>query len=216
MSPKRSTCVGKAVALGALIGAAAPSAHAGAQLELQLFDVQSVDFAGDPDNFVAQVDAASALGLSAGTPLTVVSVGWEMNIEAFAPSWRSDLIALFTDSTQTITDAFAVRPAAAFNSPGISDHSSGGQILLADVGLPDLNLFDGEFVVEFYEFFADALDENEGFWNGSITLGFEEDAPRDGLVQLGDVDQGEPIPLPSAAAMGISALALIAARRRRA
>ena len=123
---------------------------------------------------IASVAAAGAVGntvlnFNVGAGASVVGVGWNVNITAFAPSWLSEMAVGIsnTDSTGGINLSVGVNDAA----PGTASYSSGSILDLVGLGLSFTANANGLVRVEFYESFNDSEVDPDGIWNsGSLTL----------------------------------------------
>jgi MYXO-CTERM domain-containing protein len=161
-------------------------------------DTPTWDGPGSTNNVVLTFDVASLMGFAPGTPVTLQSLSWDVNIETLGESWLREARMLFRTSANAQLFSFAptgTGPAAQVPSVGI-ENFVGGPIALTGA-LPPASLFlpDGIVKVEFFETFDDAANEIDAFYrSGSVTF--------------------TGIPTPGAAALlGLGALA--AGRRRR-
>lgn len=113
---------------------------------------------GDPANFVIMIPL--------GPPGTIVNgLGWDVVVEAFAPSWQSEIAVRFSDSSIG-TSGFIFRPRNGFNVPGVGA-STNTVVKLSTVGIPDLVLPDGFLRLEFYETFDDGPMQ-DGVWHSGV------------------------------------------------
>lgn len=166
----------------------------GAVASMDVSGIESWDAFGSANNTVIVIDMALVLGLPSGTPMSMTSVGWDVTLEALDTSWLSELRVGFADSAGNF--GLFLRPGAGVNNPGIGSFTSGGQIDLTDVAIPNLFLADGLLRLDFHETFDDAANVLDGIW-------------RSGFLHIG-VD----VPAPGAAAL-LGLGGLVAARRRR-
>lgn len=131
---------------------------------------------------------------------TVNGLGWDVNLTAIAPSWRSELAVLVTDSTGL--GGFNLAPGVD-NSPGgpTNYNSAGGIVKLANYAIPDVvALADGLIRLEFFESYDDGAGIQDGVWN-SGSLFFQGT----GLI----------IPAPSAVGLlGLAGVGLLGRKRR--
>ncbi len=133
--------------------------------------IQSFDPVGSPGNTIVNFDAAAALGLPSGSPVTMNGVGWDVTLEAFGASWQSEIGVSFGDSAGV--DSIFLRPGAGTNTPGIGTFSSAGIIKFGAIPLPDINLPDGILQMEFFESFDDVPGGVDGQWvSGNLNLQF--------------------------------------------
>jgi hypothetical protein len=150
------------------------------------------------------------LSYNIGAGATLTSVGWNVFIEAFAPSWRQDIGLQFSDSAVSF-GAFWLNPGAGVDSAGTGTYAS------APVGLGGLSfavLADGILRLEFFESFDDGATFQDGVWHsGSVSIGYITAAGTAGTLTLNVGAVPEP------ATYGLMALGLfgvlVAARRRR-
>lgn len=139
--------------------------------------IESIGEQGDPRNTV--------LMLNVGANAHIVSVGYDINVTAFDPSWLSELTLAFSDTSGN----------GVFFSPSdVDDPGTGSYADFADLislGL-DFNVgADGILMLEFFDGFDDGIEPN-GIWNsGTITFGIEDiiappgnDVPEPGTVLL--------------------------------
>jgi hypothetical protein len=112
--------------------------------------------------------------LPIGIGNSVIGIGWEVTIEAFTPSWRSEArVAIVT--TQSVNSGLFLRPlsASTFNSPGVSTATSNGVLLFADVTPtpipPILADGTGNIYFEFHETFDDTTINPDSEWFDSAT-----------------------------------------------
>lgn len=127
--------------------------------------VYSYSDVGSPEN--TTFDVASPPGS------TLIGVGWNVTLEAFDPSWLSELSLTISNSDGS---AFVtIRPAAQDDTPGSGSYA--GKLDLEFFGL-DFQVQPGPFVkFEFWEQFDDMPGQADGHWaSGSIDLFFRESA----------------------------------------
>ena len=169
--------------------AAAGVANAGL-VDVDISGITTNDAEGAATNTVITVDLGSAT--------TVTSIGWDVlqtaGLDSGGASWLSEMTIAIDWEQDGINDLF-ITPSAT-GAPGTEANSSGGQILLADAGLPDGVVGTGLFNIEFFESFVDEDGAAEGIFNSGSTLSF-------GLI-----------PAPGAGAL-LGLGGLVAARRRR-
>jgi hypothetical protein len=136
-------------------------------------NIESWDAQGSPNNILVMLDVAVAAGLPSGTPMTMTGVGWDVTLQAFEPSWLSEISVLFDNSSQDAPEAIVLRPGVADGAPGgPTAYSSGGVLDFGDdAGLDDIPLPDGVLSMEFFESFDDAAGVIDGLWvSGTLTL----------------------------------------------
>ena len=157
--------------------------------------VQSFDGLGGA-NTVLEIDLAAALGLGAGSQVTMTSVGWDVTISTFGASWLSEATIYFDDNIAPDLSGLFLAPGAGNDFAGSQAFSSGGLIDLSDNAIPNIVLPNGILRLEFFEGFDDELGVADAEWSGTISVGVAE------------------VPAPGAAAvLGLAGLAGL--RRRR-
>jgi hypothetical protein len=148
--------------------------------------IPSVDLLGSPNNTV--------VFLNFGAGSAVNGIGWNVDLEAFGASWRSELGVLITDSSGL--GGFSLRPGTDDSPGGPTNYNSGGQILfLANYSIPDVvALGDGLIRLEFFESYDDAPGAADGRWvSGNLYFPTliphkcDGDANEDGQVAFNDV-----------------------------
>lgn len=130
----------------------------------------SVDMYADADNVAAVFDMDDIY--TGYSNYKVVGISWDVDLYADSPSWLSDMVISFENSTQT---------AGVFLTPGIGDdfagsatYSSGGMLNLNDYNLAfNLNA-DNKLRVELFESYDDFTNDWDGIWeSGNVTLRME-------------------------------------------
>lgn len=177
-------------ALGALaLGLAAALPAAAATFSFDFANVASQDEKGSDDN--------TRFEFNLGADSFITGVRWTVDVEAYAPSWLSELTL---DITGKSGEGIALSPALAFEEPGRRTIS--GSFDLLNQGLAFRLGSDGKMKLEFYDDFND-LPGADGLWH-SGRLSFDYVAA--------------PVPEPATwatLAAGLGAIGLTAARRRR-
>jgi hypothetical protein len=154
-------------------------------------DVLSFDDEGSALNVI------DSINLGAGAVVT--GIGWDVDLEAFSPSWQSELTVSFADDANL--PGLYLFPGGGVDTPGTGNFSSGGIIDLTDNSIPDITLSTGTLNMEFFEGFDDAVGVADGRWLAGSTLTLEY----------------TPAPVPEPASMAVLGLGVAAlARRRRA
>lgn len=159
--------------------------RAGIVRNFDVAGIVSFDGLGSPGNVIVNYNAATALGLPSGSPVTFNGVGWDVTLEALGASWLSELAVSFGDSAGT--DFVFLRPGAGSNFPGgPTNFNSLGIIKLGDVGIPDVVLPDGILQMEFHESFDDIAGAVDGNWvSGNLQLQFVPEPASLSLLGLG-------------------------------
>jgi len=169
---------------------AASTANA-ATLVVDVSGIDSYGGYGDPGNTILSFD------IGAGSIVT--DVAYDVSLEAFSPSWLSEITLDFTDSATL---------AGVSLTPGFMDSTSGVGSYADSASLVDLGLSfavgdDGILLLQFYDSFDDSSVTPDGRWTqGSITFTYTAtDTPA--------------VPEPATWAMLISGFALAGAAMRR-
>lgn len=152
-------------------------------------DVLSFGEEGDVSNFL------DSINLGAGAVVT--GIGWDVDLEAFDPSWLSELMVSFADDANA--PGLYLSPGFGNDDPGTGSFSSGGIIDLTDNTIPDITLSTGVLNMEFMEAFDDASVSPDGRWLAGSTLDIEY----------------TPAPVPEPASMAVLGLGVAALARRK-
>ena len=201
-------CNLRSAAAAAVLCLASASASAGV-VSVDVSGIDSWDAPGSANNTVMVIDVASALGMTAGSAVTIDGIGWDVVIDTFGgPSWLSEATVQIENSDQS--DGLFLSPGAGDDfGGGPTPYSSGGILDITSLddgmgGTLDLSfeLFDGLLRLEFSEGYDDAADVIDAAWV-SGTLDF-----RTAMA---------PVPLPAALPLLLSALGIgaMAGRRRK-
>jgi MYXO-CTERM domain-containing protein len=167
-------------------------------VNIDVTGVQSFDGLGGA-NTVLEIDLASALGLGAGSQVTMTSVGWDVTISTFGLSWLSEASIYFDDNIAPDLSGLFLTPGIGNGFGGTNvNFASAGQIDFSDNAIPNIVLPNGVLRIEFFEGFVDDTLGADAIWDLGSTLfvGVQE------------------VPAPGAAAvLGLAGLAGL--RRRR-
>ncbi|MEF7614025.1 PEP-CTERM sorting domain-containing protein [Aquincola sp. MAHUQ-54] len=188
----KKLCAQSAAAMAAacLFGVAAPGVSVAGTLTI---DVSSIASAGE---FLGGANPVFQYDIGANS--VVKAVSYDVVLQAYEPSWLSELGAAFTDSSTL--NGFLLRPAFGTNAAGSG--SFAGSIDLAGGGLGFAVGADGMLRVEFAEDAYDGLTP-DGLWrSGAITVEFTSAVPEPGTYAL--------------MALGLAGIYLSARRRPRA
>lgn len=167
-----------------------------APLVIDVAGIQSYGEIDDPGNTV--------LTYNVGANSTITSVGFNVNITAFRPSFLAEIGVLIEASDQT--GSFRLFPDEGTQSWGTGDYTDFHD--LVDLGLSFDVGSDGILRLEFFDDFNDFVG-SDGQWNfGTITFG----------IETVDVEQPGEVPEPSTTLLMGAGLATLgyASRRRRA
>ncbi|MFK7884140.1 MAG: hypothetical protein AB8F26_08165 [Phycisphaerales bacterium] len=154
----------------------------GVQFDLSGF--QSVDSAGSPLN--------DTFEFALGTPgVFVYGIAWDITISTVGTSWLSEVNIGFSELAGQPT----IPLGAGDDTPGTATYSSGGELSLPSIGIPEFNVdSDGGVSFEIYESFDDVTGSADAtFLQGSsITLYYVLfPAPGSlGLLGLGAIAMG--------------------------
>lgn len=186
-----------AAALFVVAGLACAASAQTAVLNLPV-NTPTWDAAGSVNNVVLTFDVANLMGFASGTPITLQTISYDVNIETLGESWLREARMLFRNSANAPLFNFAptgTGPTAQVPSVGIENFFGGPLTLTGALPPAALQLPDGILKIEFFESFDDVADEIDAYYrSGSVTF--------------------TGIPTPGAAALlGLGALA--AGRRRR-
>ncbi|MFI4881562.1 MAG: hypothetical protein ACIAQU_03140 [Phycisphaerales bacterium JB064] len=155
-------------ALGAALAISATATADVREFEISLSAAPSVDSFGDSDNYAELFDINAALGLPAGSPVSVLAIGYDLDIETIGDSYLADVLFHFDDA-----DAALPPSSAAFEiNPGFGDEMTGSMGYaspMTDLSSA-LSLSSGSLYFELYEDFDDTFGEAEAFVGGTITL----------------------------------------------
>ncbi len=147
----------------------------------------TVDVTGTPsyDSAGASCNVRLTLTVPSGKD-RLAGIGWDVQITAYDPSWRSEIAVLITNVNG---EGYVLRPGAGDTSPGTGSYSSGGvNELCGFYGLPPLELPDGNLYLEFFEAYDDFVDcGQDGNWDsGTLTFTFDTAPPFTGYDEVGD------------------------------
>lgn len=133
----------------------------GVQTCVDMTGINSWDGLDDADNVSIDIDISSSL--------KVVGAAWDVGIASIGESWLADA-SVFISNSDGSADGNAVILAPGFEvlSPGDQEFSSGGVVLFADAGLPEVEPNgDGIIRLQFYEDFDDVPDAIDSEWRNA-------------------------------------------------
>lgn len=139
------------------------------------FDSFSFDGAGAAGNAV--------LTANIGAGNTITGIGWDVNIETVGPSWLSEPVFRFADSSFADAGLF-LTVGAGNDAPGTMNFNSGGLLDLSDNGIPNITLVDGVLQIEIFENYDDVAGAIDAFLDGTLTLGLANEVPAPGAAAL--------------------------------
>lgn len=150
----------KKLLLGAALAAFATSSAQAATLIIDLEDVYSYASEGSFDNVLWSFDI--------GANSLVTGIAYDVTLEAFAPSWLSEMVVSF------LSTSFS----GVYLTPGFADSDAGIASYADSAYLPDFGLdftvdTDGLLWLEFFEDFNDSSVNPDGVWNGTLTITYE-------------------------------------------
>jgi len=189
----------KTFAVATALTAAAFGANAASAavftVDIDVSGISSYGELGDPSNVLMDVLLAP--------DALVTGIGWDVTIEAFSPSWQSEIAVAFLNSLEGLN----LSPGAGTDSAGTGSYSSGGILDLGSIDptFPFSVGSDGLLNLEFFEQFDDSSVSPDGQWlSGTLTIQYEaDDTPTPG------------VPEPTTWAMMIGGLGLVGAFLRR-
>lgn len=147
--------------------------------------IQSFDPVGAPANTVILFDAAAALGLPSGTPVSMTGIGWDVTITAPAPSWRSEMDIYFDDAIAPDLTGLFLGVSGDASPGGPTNYSSNGVIKLAPNNIADIVLPNGILRIEFFDSYDDFPGAVDGIWNsGTLNLQFVPEPASLSLLSL--------------------------------
>lgn len=137
-------------------------------LDIDVSNIFSYNLQGSiPPNETRVIDVAAEVGNS-GQPYRVVGLGWDVELDAFQPSWLSDISVAFGDDPTYADPDLLLSPAMGNDFAGLANFSSNGLVDLTTNGPGgsdiSFELSQGQLYLEFFEVFDD-------FGNGPIPDG---------------------------------------------
>jgi hypothetical protein len=141
------------------------SAALASTFQVSLFEIESRDLLGDPNNVVLTIDVAAELGLPPGTPALLTGAGWDLSLTNRGDSPLSEAKAYCDDNVSPDGAGVFIWPAEGDGATGFGLYNTGGIVDTADVVLPD-----GMLRIEFYELVDQHPGEWDTYWNGNIQL----------------------------------------------
>jgi hypothetical protein len=145
-------------------------------ITVNLSGVQSMDLQGAALNTII----SQAVGASA----SVIGIGWDVTIETFEGSWRSEA-TVGLDNSDGAGPLVTLRPGSADTSAGTGNYSSEGIVYFADNMIPDIPILgDGNLYLEFYETYDDESGVADAEWNGTLDLAVETGSANTGVPTM--------------------------------
>jgi len=116
---------------------------------------------GDPNN--------SSLIINIGVGNQLIGIGWEVSVEAFAPSWLSEAAVAIVPNAGDPTGLF-LTPVPGTDGPGVETASSEGILLFDDAGIAPIPAnAAGELYFEWHEGFNDGAVDPDSQWSDSAS-----------------------------------------------
>jgi hypothetical protein len=194
-------CAGTALGVGA-------TAASAALIDIDVSGAAAYGAVGTTGNTELIIDLNAFLGTAPGSQVDIDGIGWDVTIEAFSPSWFSEAVTGFWDSTRStgLSPILALAAGAGDDTSGVKSFSSGGIFDLPSA-VPELaggviSLPNGILVLEFYDTFNDSNVAPDDVWLDVSTIT---------VRTVEDVD----VPAPATLALLLSGIGLLVARRRR-
>lgn len=161
----------------------------GTVVSVPVANVQSVDALSSPNNQIILFNAAVALGLPSGTPVVLNGIGYDVTIEAIAPSWLSEM-RVYLDDNIAPDQLGLFFGFSNVGAPGVANASSNGIIKFGPgtplPQIPPVALPNGILRMEFFESYDDAVGVVDGiFRSGSIQLQLVPEPASLSLLALG-------------------------------
>ncbi len=141
-------------------------------VEFDVAGIQSVNALGDAGN------AIRTLNIGAGSEVT--GIGWNVSLNAIAPSYLSEMAVTFGDSTTYFVN---LTPGNAPN-PGTASYSSGGIVDLVGLGFNFAVGSDGLLNMQFFESFDDGPGVDGEWVSGSLSLQIAQVVPEPSTYAL--------------------------------
>ena len=130
----------------------------GTVITLDIGGVFSFDAFGNiPPNETRVVDVGAMLG-NPGGAYVVNGLGWDVELDAYVPSWLSDASIAFGDDPDYLDVGLTLVPGMGDDFAGLMSYSSNGIVDLTDIpgqGNTSLSLSEGVLYLQFFETFVD-------------------------------------------------------------
>lgn len=183
------------------LGLAASFATADTLVYTYTFDQNTNSYGalGDINNVVVNLDLGTIFAGYEGFEMS--GVGWDVDLEAFSPSWLSEIGVQFNESTGLGTEWISLNPGVGTDTSGTGTFSS-ALVTFSSVSLPNIVLNpDNVLRMEFFESFDDSSVAPDGQWLAGSTLELQFEA--------------QAVPEPATMAiLGLGAAALLRRRRK--
>lgn len=133
-------------------------AEGGSLIAIDVSGIFSHNILGEiPPNETRTVNVGALLG-NAGQPYRVVGIGWNVEIDAFVPSWLSDVGVALGDDPTYVNPDFVLLPGLGLDYPGLQRFNSNGIVDLTNIpgsGNVSFELSEGILSLEFFERYDD-------------------------------------------------------------
>ncbi|MEM1330327.1 MAG: PEP-CTERM sorting domain-containing protein [Planctomycetota bacterium] len=140
-------------------------------LSIDISGINSWDLEGAFDNESITSDIAAALGAASGTPVGIDGIGWDVSLDTVGASWLSEATILFDDADApgSLT-SIALTVGVGDDFAGSASYSSSGVLDLAGAGLGDIELSQGNLLLDFFESYDDVAGAIDATFGAGSTL----------------------------------------------
>ncbi len=127
-------------------------------VSIDIGGIFSFDAFGEiPPNETRVMDVGAMLGNPGGS-YRVTGLGWDVELDAYVPSWLSDATIAFGEDSDYVDASFFFAPGMGDDYPGLMQYQSNGIVDLTNVpGQGDLSflLSSGVLYMQFFEIYLD-------------------------------------------------------------